>query len=163
MDSSQIEKELTEIRKELKNIYSKNFEPISNGESMLLMKLLDERENTNRTLQELTSRLNVIDKTVKTAISALELAPTQEDYAMANSVEIDLSPVDAKVINYIQTKGMACAEDVQRDMNYKGKNAACARMNALCKRGLLSKHQLGHKIYYRFDAGKANTIIISPP
>ena len=63
----------------------------------------------------------------------------------------------------IQVKGMACAEDIKNAMSYKGLNAASARLNNLFKRGILQRYQLGHKVYYKYDAGKTtNTLIISP-
>jgi len=59
---------------------------------------------------------------------------------------------------------MACAEDIKREMNYRGRNAASARLNRLHKQGLLDRYQLGHKVYYKYDAGKTtNTLIVSPP
>ena len=49
-------------------------------------------------------------------------------------------------------------------MSYKGRNAASARLNKLYRIGLLERFQLGHKVYYKFDAGKmASTLIVSPP
>jgi hypothetical protein len=59
---------------------------------------------------------------------------------------------------------MACAEDIKKHMSYKGKNAASARLNRLFKEGLLDRYQLGHKVYYKYDAGKTTkTLIVSPP
>ena len=59
---------------------------------------------------------------------------------------------------------IACSEDIQKRMNYKGRNAASARLNKLYKQGLLERYQLGHKVYYKYNAGKAtNPLIISPP
>ena len=59
---------------------------------------------------------------------------------------------------------MVCADEVKTLMGYKGRNAACTRLNKLYKDGLLDRYQLGHKVYYKYDAGKTtNTLIISPP
>ena len=78
--------------------------------------------------------------------------------------EIALSDTDRKIIEFVQTKGMACADDIKSTMGYRGRNAACTRLKRLCDEKLLQRFQLGHKVYYRFDAGKAaNTLIISPP
>jgi predicted transcriptional regulator of viral defense system len=79
---------------------------------------------------------------------------------------VPLSDIDAKIINFVQVQhnGMVCADEVREFMGYKGNNAACARLNKLYKDGLLDRFQLGHKVYYKFDAGKTtNTLIISPP
>lgn len=168
MSGSQISKSIEEIKKELKElkaISSKNTEPLPENAAVatIVKQLVDERERTNRLLGDVTMRIKKLEEVV----GKLETEPSQEDYAFANSKEVPLSGVDAKVIGFVQTKGMACAEELQQFMHYRGKNAACTRLNMLYKQGLLSRFQLGHKVYYRYDAGKANQnlnlLIVSPP
>ncbi len=78
--------------------------------------------------------------------------------------ELPVSGLDARILEYIQVKGMACADDIREAMRYKARNAACARLSVLHKRGILLRYQLGHKVFYKYDAGKAtNTLIVSPP
>ncbi len=43
---------------------------------------------------------------------------------------------------------MAEAEDVRKYMNYKGRNAASARLNMLHRKGELKKIKSGRKIYF---------------
>ena len=124
----------------------------------------EEREKTNKTLMQIIDHVKELDEAVK-SMAANEQAAA-EDYAPLGNREIGLSSVDAKIINFVQTSrdGMACADAVRDYMQYRGNNAACARLNRLHKMGLLERHQLGHKVYYKFDAGKAtNTLIVSPP
>ena len=79
-------------------------------------------------------------------------------------MEVPLSLLDAKILDFVQTHTMICADDLMKAMNYRGRNAACARLNRLYREGLLERYQLGHKVFYKFDAGKTtNTLIISPP
>ncbi|MEM3781881.1 MAG: hypothetical protein QXT43_02905, partial [Candidatus Micrarchaeaceae archaeon] len=85
-----------------------------------------------------------------------------EEAQVAEAREVPISSVDAQVIEFIETKGMASAAELQSFMGYKGKNAASARLNSLYKRGILDRFQMGHKVYYRY-AGKANQILITPP
>src|SRR5271157_1824738 len=131
MDNKQVEKEIEELRKELKVVSEKNHEeiPENAGLPTLIKYLVDERGKTNRILEGVTQKL----KQLEDEISTLELSgqAAQEEYAAMNSKEIPLSSVDAKLINFVQTKGMACAEEVRAFMNYKGNNAACARLNNL--------------------------------
>jgi hypothetical protein len=37
---------------------------------------------------------------------------------------------------------------VRRALNYRGTNAASARMNKLFEKGVLDKEQVGRKVYY---------------
>jgi cell division septum initiation protein DivIVA len=162
MDNKQVAKEIEELKRELKEVSVKSHEEVPAGASFseLLKYLAEERARTNRTLEAITQRM----KALEDMVSAIDLSNQADDYAATASKEIPLSGVDAKLINFVQTKGMACAEEVKAFMNYKGNNAACARLNNLHRLGLLDRLQLGHKVYYKYDAGKAiNTLIVSPP
>jgi hypothetical protein len=164
MNEKQVAKEIEELKRELKEVSEKNHEeiPENAGLSTLIKYLVEERGKTNRMLEGITQRIKLIED----EISAIELSgqAAQDDYAAPNSREIPLSGVDTKLINFVQTRGMACAEEVKAFMGYKGNNAACARLNNLRRLGLLDRLQLGHKVYYKYDAGKAiNTLIVSPP
>ena len=163
MDNKQVAKEIEELRRELKEVSEKGHVeiPESAGLPTLIKYLVEERGKTNKILEGITQRIKLIED----EISAMEMSgQAQEDYAAANSREIPLSSVDARLINFVQTKGMACADEVKTFMNDRGNNAACARLNRLHKVGLLDRLQLGHKVYYKYDAGKAiNTLIVSPP
>ena len=59
-----------------------------------------------------------------------------------------LGDVDGKIIEFVKKNGKACAEDLQRAFNYRGKNAASARLNKLHSQGLLEKKQAGRRVYY---------------
>ncbi len=158
----QIEEELQQIRKELEKI-TKDSSSEAEGRSFaeVLKYMAEEREKTNRLLASITEKVQILEKRIDEEDKAAE-----EGYAIApNSKEIPLSPVDASIINYIQTKGMACADEIKESMRYKGRNAACARLNKLYRMELLDRFQLGHRVFYRFNAGKATTsiLIVSPP
>ncbi len=98
-----------------------------------------------------------------------EYAPQEEQQYVQQQVQqprqaLPLSQLDTKILQQVQMMDIACSEDIQKRMNYKGRNAASARLNKLYKQGLLERYQLGHKVYYKYDAGKAtNPLIISPP
>jgi hypothetical protein len=165
MNNKQMAKEIEELKRELKEVSEKNHAeiPANPNFSELLKFMAEERGRTNTLLDGITKRMKALEET----LSAMELAGgqvVQEEFAAPSSREVPLSSVDAKLINFVQAKGMACAEEVKEYMNYRGNNAACARLNNLRKLGLLERLQLGHKVYYKYDAGKAiNTLIVTPP
>ena len=124
---------------------------------------MEERERTNKLLVGLIEKVVQLERKLNSEVAAPVLPSTASGGRME---EIRLSSVDAKIIDFIETseREMVCADQIKELMNYKGRNAACARLNAMCKIGLLRKDQMGHKVYYRFDAGKATkALIISPP
>ena len=93
----------------------------------------------------------------------------QDDQSAFAPVEDRLSRVqpvsglDAKILQIVQLKNIACAEDVKQELGYKGRNAASARLNRLYQQGLLERHQLGHKVYYKYDTRMSGALIVSPP
>jgi len=169
MNRKQMERELEALKKGLKEFQQKETTaslPTLNVADIgaAIKYLADERERTNKKLELITEKMRALDDAIK--VMGAPAAQTAEEYALASGREIGLSNVDVKIISFIQTRNdtMACADEVKQYMNYKGNNAACARLNRLHKLGLLDRHQLGHKVYYRFDAGKTtNTLIVSPP
>ena len=163
MDNKQVVKEIEELKRELKEVSEKGRDELPEGANLstLMKYLVDERTRTNKTLESITQRMKALEE----MMSAMELnSQAQDDYSAVASREVPLSGVDAKLINFVQAKGMACAEEVKAFMNYRGNNAACARLNNLHRLGLLERLQLGHKVYYKYDAGKTtNTLIVTPP
>ncbi len=168
MDSKKVlEKELVDIKKQLKRLATSNSkgselikekvsaEETSTGLLQLLRFIMDENRKRDNLIRELSDKIDQLYYPEEEAHAAVE--PPQRG-------EVPLSELDARIIQFIQVKDMACADDIKSLMNYRGRNAASSRLNGLFKRGILQRYQLGHKVYYKFDAGKAtNLLIVSPP
>ncbi len=117
------------ISADLQQNLEKFRDPVVLGE--LVFQLLEERENTNRILKNILQRLE-----------AMEKAPARPE-------EEPLIPeLDEKIVDFVRRKGRATAEDVQAEFGYKGKNGASSRLNRLGMLGLLSKRQVGRKVYF---------------
>ncbi|MGC9037270.1 MAG: hypothetical protein ACP5GD_01285 [Candidatus Micrarchaeia archaeon] len=161
----ELTKQIKELKEKIEQVAIQNAgvrERVDETSLAALVKyLVEERERTNKQLELVTKQVEKLEELIAQPASE-EAAPIEENIAEAKPVP--LSPVDTKVIEFVQAKGMASAEELRAFMGYKGKNAASARLNLLYKRGLLERYQLGHKVYYRY-AGKAtqNEILITPP
>ena len=160
-DAEQLAKESRALKHEIDEMSDRKEPSIESASLTSLLKYMtEERERTNRILASVADKVGKLEKELDNLYSYENNAP----YEQTNSREIPLSEIDAKIVNFVQTKGMVCADEVKEIMQYRGRNAACARLNKLYKDGLLDRFQLGHKVYYKFDAGKTtNTLIISPP
>jgi predicted HTH transcriptional regulator len=112
-------------------------DPVVLGE--LIYKLLEERENTNRILKNILAKLERLEKRAATE-------PEKADYAEAE--EMLIPEIDEKILEFVKQNGKVTADDVRAKFNYKGKNAASARMNRLCDFGLLRKKQVGKKVFF---------------
>jgi predicted HTH transcriptional regulator len=120
-----------EVQNDLQTNMAKFRDPVVLGE--LVYRLLEERENTNRLLKNILAKLD-----------ALETKHT----ASTPAIEPILPEVDEQIMAFIRGNGRCTAEDIRAEFRYKGKNAACARLNRLCDMGLLQKQQTGKKVYF---------------
>jgi superfamily II RNA helicase len=160
----EIKKELSELKEMVQRlaITSNSAKQIAepenqNADVSYLMKIVEERERTNGMLRMIMERVRNLEQQI---IKGNEQAIQQSN----ETKQVLLSDVDAKIINYASMREMVCADEIRELMGYKGNNAACSRLNKLYKAGLLNRFQLGHVVYYKFDAGKATKmLIISPP
>ncbi|MEW6722036.1 MAG: BlaI/MecI/CopY family transcriptional regulator, partial [Candidatus Micrarchaeota archaeon] len=59
-----------------------------------------------------------------------------------------LPEIDEQIMGFLKEAGRATAEEVRAKFNYRGKNAASARLNRLCDIGLLQKQQAGKRVYF---------------
>ena len=175
----EIEKELGTIKKYLKAVSAnsnKSKELILQNEKSnetnsnlfaLLKYMIEENKKTTMLLKGIAESISRIDAEINSP--AIEDEATAAPHAVdagKGAKELPLSESDTKIIQAIQLSphSMACAEDIRVKLGYKGKNAASARLNKLYKAGLLDRYQLGKKVYYKYDAGKAtNILIVSPP
>lgn len=169
-----VEKELKKIRKQIEAVRTDRtaeaLESImaketSTGLASIIKMVADQNAANTLILKRMSENLARIEQELGgdyyTQDDRVE-SPTETDRP---SKMIPVSSLDARILQLVQVKGMACADDVQNEMNYKGRNAACARLNKLYTMGLLERHQLGHKVYfkYRTDNDTAKTLFISPP
>ena len=145
----------------IKDIISGKIKAEETGSTMLtlLKYVTDENRKTTMLLSSMAETMAKIEDDLSVDVVEEVKSPMSEPVK-----ELPISGLDAKILEYIQRANMVCADDIKKSMNYKGRNAASTRLNRLYKQGLLDRYQLGHKVYYKYDAGKATkTLIVSPP
>ncbi len=168
-----VEKELQRIRKQIEAVRTdKTAEALesimaketSTGLASIIKMVADQNAANTLILKRMSENLVRIEQELSGDYYAQDDRvenPTETDRP---SKMIPVSSLDARILQLVQVKGMACADDVQKEMGYKGRNAACARLNKLCIIGLLERHQLGHKVYFKYREGHdAKTLFFSPP
>ena len=124
-----------EIRSDLDMNMDKFRDPVVLGE--LVYRLLEERENTNRLLKNILAKLEAIE--VKGPIAAKKMPATKEAV---------LPEIDEQIVSFLKGTGKVTAEEVRVKFNYRGKNAACARLNRLCDLGVITKRQVGKRMFF---------------
>ncbi len=119
----------------------------------LAFKLSEEKQSMNLMLKEINQKLEKLGSLEK------KLASYNGVQAQSVSVVQPVKPTfkksvllpeaDEKIMALVKSNGgQACAEDVQKALKYKGKNAASSRLNRLVVKGLLTKEQVGRKVYF---------------
>lgn len=124
-----------EVRSDLETQMEKFRDPVVLGE--MTFRLLEERENTNRLLKNILAKLDSIEM----KMGAVPEAATGAGAPL-------LPEVDEKILKFVKTQGKVTSEEVRARFNYRGKNAASARLNRLCDMGLLHKQQVGKKVFF---------------
>lgn len=158
--------EMSSINTNLKSVAEEKVKADATSSNMfaLVKYMIDENKRTTLILSGIVNSLSRLEGELSS-----EVPQGEQQYAPQSTMPqprgtIPLSRLDAEIMQQVQRMDIACSEDIQKRMNYKGRNAASARLNKLYKQGLLERYQLGHKVYYKYNAGKAtNPLIISPP
>ncbi|MBU2100832.1 winged helix-turn-helix domain-containing protein [Candidatus Micrarchaeota archaeon] len=107
--------------------------------SMLLFKLAQEREATNKILSEINDKYDKIMLELKTGGTV----KVEEEKTFTL-----LADQDKKIMDLVTKKNAVTATEIQKELNYKGVNAASQRLNKLFKEGYLKKAQSGKKVLY---------------
>lgn len=135
--AKEVKEEVDAVMREVKNKVDKLSDPLV--QASLMYTVRRERENTNLILKNIYARLEQLEEKIR------KLAETSAGRIEAPML---LSEVDEQIIAFVKVKRKACAEEVQKQFKYKGRNAASARLNALFTQGMLEKAQVGRKVYY---------------
>jgi predicted HTH transcriptional regulator len=61
---------------------------------------------------------------------------------------IEISDRDKEILDFVKARKRVCADDVQDRFQYKGRNAASARLHRLYKDKVLEKVHAGRNVYY---------------
>ncbi len=171
-----IENAITEIQRSIENIKERtdkekellSFKEKSDETSVNLFSLMkymvDENRRTTMILKSIQENMARLESGIHDTYYEEEEVEDQRQNAFRGAREVPISRLDAEILKSVQVLGMACADDIKNRMSYKGRNAASVRLNRLYRLGVLERYQLGRKVYYKYDAGKASdTLIVSPP
>ena len=137
---SEVRAELNDEQRALEKEIAKLRDPTVHA--AIMYTAAKERESTNRILKNILARIDSLEL----KISRVE--NEARSVAKAGIPEVALSDVDKSIIAFIKSSGACTAENIQQTLRYKGRNAACARLNRLYELGILEKQRSGKKIIY---------------
>ncbi len=111
--------------------------------AMLMFKVVQERERTNKLLEGINEKYDRIMLSLKTGHGE----NSQQAPALGNKYEV-LAEQDQLILKTVEERGGCSAKDIKVMLNYRGLNAACQRLNRLFRDGHLKKVQSGRKVLY---------------
>ena len=122
-----------------------------------IYKLAKEREQYNKQLLQLNEKVDKVlerlDSPSTNSLPPSTDANTKLSFHSPHS--LNLLPLhDQKIISFVSHQKAVTAEQVRMEMNYKGKNAASARLNLLFNKGLLQKTRSGKTVYFTLNPQK---------
>jgi ketol-acid reductoisomerase len=123
-------KEYKEMSKDVQYDLEKFKDPYVVG--AMIHRLVEERKYTNAMFKQLLEKIEKIEQQVQNG--------TTTDHM--------LTEVEERIVQFVQERGKTTAKEVQKAFQYKGKNGASARLNALHKKGILSKKRVGRKVFF---------------
>jgi len=112
----------------------------------IMLKVVRERERTNKLLEEINDKFDKIMLTLKTNQN-IKFEEQNQPSQQTTKFEI-LGEQDQLILKTIEERGGCTATDIKTMLNYKGLNAACQRLNKLYREGHLKKIQSGKKVIY---------------
>jgi hypothetical protein len=122
-----------EITSSLDEIMNVSHSPAFLG--ILLFKILQEKEKSNKILFDLEKRLSFLEKNMSSSNSH-----TKEEEILAEP--------DQHIMQLVQKFGQVTAKDIQERLSYKNSNAASQRLNKLSRENKLKKLRAGKKVFF---------------
>ncbi len=140
-----ISPKFSELSLDIQEVYKHSKDPMFIA--VLLFKLAEEREKTNKILEKIFDKYDEIMLKLKTpggAMNEASLTPTPQPLPATQI----LPEQDQMIMHLVATRGQISAEEVRAELGYRGSNAASQRLNKLFKDGHLRKVQSGRKVLY---------------
>ncbi|MCX6799029.1 MAG: hypothetical protein NTW59_02970 [Candidatus Diapherotrites archaeon] len=133
----------SELSLDIKEIAEYSKDPVFLA--VLLFKLAEERDKTNKMLEQVVDKFDAIMLRLKTGETpAFEGRPAAVEKTTADV----LPEQDRMILHLAQAQGRVTAAEIQSELGYKGKNAASQRLNRLFREGHLRKMQSGRNVLY---------------
>jgi hypothetical protein len=118
----------------------------------LLYNVASEKRSYNLVVKDINAKFDQLGEKLDRIATLLEQmnqkkaeTPLQTE---RRAEDIDISDRDKEILDFVKARKRVCADDVQARFDYKGRNAASARLHRLYKDKVLEKVHAGRNVYY---------------
>jgi len=159
---------LTEYEKEFEELVGdtlqesyETLDPLTVGR--MLFALAEERKSTNLVMKSINGKFDYLTARVdkfESLINKLDTISNQlrELNEKLEAKELDvkalsnISERDEEILDFVKNHKKVCADDIQKQFKYKGRNAASARLSKLFSQNILEKEYVGRKVFYKLSS-----------
>lgn len=136
--------EFEELVGDLSNQIRKVSDPIAVG--AMLYSIAQEKKSSNLVIRDINAKFDTMIQKLEEISKNLSGLCNKIDEPSNGPTE--LSERDREILNFVKERVRVCADDVQKRFEYKGRNAASARLSKLFKENEVKKVYVGRKVYY---------------
>jgi predicted HTH transcriptional regulator len=115
----------------------------------MLYTLAEERKSSNLVIRDINAKFDNILKNLRDISERLNELESRRDVTSKEHITFELSDRDREILDYVTQNQRVCADDIQEKFQYRGRNAASARLSKLFRDKLLEKVYVGRKVYYQ--------------
>jgi len=150
------EREFEELAGDLSQTVRDMSDPVAIA--TMLYSIAEERKNNNLVVRDINAKFDTIVERLKILekiVEKLETITNQLNELNRLRPEVktnaltELSDKDQEILDFVSKHEKVCADDIKKEFNYKGRNAASARLSKLFKDNMLEKVYVGRKVYYK--------------
>ena len=140
------QQEFEELTEDLSSAIDDMGDPVAIG--TMLYSIAEEKKSNNLIVRDINAKFDNIAEKLDKIYGKLSVLAEQGITHQVENPSVAISERDEEILEFVKSNGKACADDVQSKFEYKGRNAASARLSRLFKDNLLEKVYHGRKVYY---------------
>jgi len=145
-NNANYQQEFEELTEDLSNAIDDMGDPVAIG--TMLYSIAEEKKSNNLIVRDINAKFDNMAEKLDKIYEKLSVLVEQGILQSGELPSVAISERDEEILNFVKSNGKACADDVQRKFEYRGRNAASARLSRLFKDNLLEKVYHGRKVYY---------------
>ncbi|MFH0860594.1 MAG: hypothetical protein V1921_05290 [Candidatus Altiarchaeota archaeon] len=117
----------------------------------MLYSIAQEKKSSNLVIRDINAKFDQMIQKLE-EISE-KIGKISDTFSKSDANDVELSERDQEVLDFIKESERVCADDVQGKFQYRGRNAASARLSKLFKEQKVKKIYVGRKVYYTIKSG----------
>jgi len=145
-NNANYQQEFEELTEDLSNAIDDMGDPVAIG--TMLYSIAEEKKSNNLIVRDINAKFDNMAEKLDNIYEKLSVLAEHGIPQPGGLPLVAISERDEEILNFVKSTGKACADDVQRKFEYRGRNAASARLSRLFKDNLLEKVYHGRKVYY---------------